>query len=239
MFPAQARSDLVFASRSDIHLDLGEFRGLEIGISSVGSHTGLPMDLDITRQDSYSRGELLLRTSFGSLYITAPHTVILLFIGIWANIVHFVAWWVILFTGRYPEQFFEFNVKLLSWQMRLNASMHNLIDGYPAIGLSGSHPAVHLRVDQPEHLSRGKLLLRTFLGLFYVSIPHGFCLQFRYIATSFLHVLSFWSILFTGSIPENWFEFNVGTLRWVARLNLYMLNMTDEYPPFSGKPIST
>jgi hypothetical protein len=192
---------------------------------------------DITQQESYSRGELLLRTFFGALYIAAPHAIILMFIGIWASIVHFIAWWTILFTGRYPEQFFEFNVKLLNWQMRLNASLNNLVDGYPAIGLSGSHPAVSLTVENPESLSRGKLLLRTFLGFFYISIPHGFCLYFRLIASAFLQMLSWWSILFTGRIPTNWFEFNVGSLRWTIRLNLYVLNMTDEYPPFSGKPV--
>ena len=31
------------------------------------------MKLDVTHQDSYSRGELLLRTFFGWLYIGIPH----------------------------------------------------------------------------------------------------------------------------------------------------------------------
>ena len=194
------------------------------------------MKLEITQQESYSRGELLLRTFFGALYIAIPHAVVLMFIGIWANIVHFIAWWVILFTGKYPEQFFEFNVKLLSWQTRLNASGYNLIDGYPAIGLNASHPAVSLHIQNPEQLSRGKLLLRTFFGFFYAGIPHLICLYGRLIATSFLLMLSWWSILFTGRIPASWFEFNVGTLRWALRFNLYMTNMTDVYPPFSGKP---
>ncbi len=194
------------------------------------------MKLEINQQDSYSRGELLLRTFFGALYISAPHTIILMFIGVWANIVHFISWWAILFTGRYPEQFFEFNVKLMNWQARLNASLYNLIDGYPAIGLNASHPSVSLQVHNPETLSRGKLLLRTFFGWLYVGIPHGICLYGRLVATGFLLMLSWWSILFTGRIPATWFDFNVGTLRWALRLNLYMTNMTDTYPPFSGKP---
>jgi hypothetical protein len=32
-------------------------------------------------------------------------------------------------------------------------------------------------------------------------------------------------------------EFNVGLYRWSMRVNAYMRNMTDTYPPFSGKPI--
>jgi len=193
------------------------------------------MEFTVVRQQSYSRGELLLRTFFGWIYILGPHAFLMLFIGIWANIVHFIAWWAILFTGRYPESFFEFNVKFLNWNMRYNASVYNLIDGYPALGLGGSHPAVTLNVTYPESLSRSKLLLRTFLGIFYLTIPHGFCLYFRIIATGFIQMLSWWSVLFTGSIPESWFEFNVGTLRWMVRLNLYATNMTDVYPPFSGK----
>jgi hypothetical protein len=194
------------------------------------------MEFNIVRQDSYSRGELLLRTFFGWLYIMAPHVILLIFIGFWSNVLHFIAWWFILFTGRYPESFFEFHVNLLNWSMRLNASLNNLVDGYPAFGLSGSHAGVTLRVPYPEFLSRSKLLLRTFLGVFYVTIPHGICLYGRLIATSFLQMLSWWSILFTGNIPASWFEFNVGTLRWTLRLNLYLTNMTDVYPPFSGKP---
>ncbi len=194
------------------------------------------MKFDIAQQESYSRGELLLRTFFGWLYITVPHTLVLFFVGIWSSILHFISWWVILFTGRYPASFFEFHLKMIAWNMRLSACMWNLIDGYPAIGTAGSHPAVALDVPYPQSLSRAKLLLRAFFGLIYVSIPHGFCLYFRLLATGFLNFLSWWSILFTGKIPENWFQFNVGTLRWMARLNLYVTNMTDDYPPFSGKP---
>jgi Domain of unknown function (DUF4389) len=194
------------------------------------------MKFDIAQQESFSRSELLLRTFFGWLYITVPHTLVLFFVGIWSSILHFISWWVILFTGRYPASFFEFHVKMIAWHMRLNACTWNLFDGYPAIGTGGSHPAVALDVPYPQSLSRAKLLLRAFFGLIYVSIPHGFCLYFRLLATGVLNFLSWWCILFSGRIPENWFQFNVGTLRWMVRLNLYMANMTDDYPPFSGKP---
>jgi Domain of unknown function (DUF4389) len=194
------------------------------------------MKFDITQQESYSRSELLLRTFFGWLYIMVPHALVLFFVGIWSSILHFISWWVILFTGRYPASFFEFHVKMLAWTMRLHAVTWNLVDGYPAIGTAGSHPAVTLEVPYPPSLSRAKLLLRAFVGVIYVSIPHGICLYCRMLATSVLNGLSWWYILFYGRIPKSWFQFNVGTLRWTLRLNLYMTNMTDDYPPFSGKP---
>jgi hypothetical protein len=190
----------------------------------------------VVRQDLYSRGELLLRTIFGSIYIGVPHFFLWIFVGIWSAILGFVAFWAILFTGRYPQTIFEFQVKFLSWQERVYAVMHNLIDGYPAFGLNGTSDKVTLVVEYPERLSRGLVLLRLFFGIFYVTIPHGFCLFFRLIATGFMAFLAWWVVLFTGSYPATWHEFNVGTMRWALRFSLYNGLLTDTYPPFSGKP---
>ncbi len=193
------------------------------------------MKLTIKHQESYSRGELLLRTFFGILYIAIPHFFIWFFVGIWASILMFVAWWVVLFTAVYPKGMFEFQVKCLNWLLRLQSSLMNLVDGYPAIGPNGKSDSVALEVEYPEKLSRGLLLLRTFFGALYVGIPHGFCLMFRGWATSIIAFLAWWAVLFTGKYPESWHAFNVGTLRWSARVQLYMEFLTDQYPPFSGK----
>jgi len=131
---------------------------------------------------------------------------------------------------------FDFQVKLLNWHQRVFATMHNLIDGYPAFGLNGTSDKVTLVVEYPERLSRGLLLVRLFFGIFYVAIPHGFCLFFRMIATGFLVFLAWWVVLFTGSYPATWHEFNVGTMRWMLRFGLYNGLLTDTYPPFSGRP---
>lgn len=193
------------------------------------------MKLTIQHQDSYSRGQLLLRTFFGFLYIVIPHMFCLFFVGIWAGILAFLAFWVVLFTGRYPKSWFDFQVKFMNWQLRVNASMIHLVDGYPAFGLSTISDNVKLEVEYPEKLSRGLVLLRLFFGFLYVLIPHMFCLYFRALATYIVIFLAWWVVLFTGNYPENWHAFNVGTARWAWRLNLYMGLFTDDYPPFSGK----
>ncbi len=77
--------------------------------------------------------------------------------------------------------------------------------------------------------------MKAMFGFIYVIIPHMTILMFRNIATQVLIFLAFWSVLFTGSYPQSWFEFNVGTLRWTTRVRLYLGYMTDQYPPFSGK----
>lgn len=95
---------------------------------------------------------------------------------------------------------------------------------------------VKLDVDYPEKLSRGILLLRTFFGVFYVMIPHGFCLFFYGIAAMFVQFIAWWAILFTGKYPKGMFDFVVGYYRWSMRVNGYMGYMTDEYSPFNGRP---
>ena len=193
------------------------------------------MELQVNHQESYSRVELLLRSFFGIIYIEIPHLFLLFFLSIWSAILSFISWWVILFTGSYPQSFFEFQVKLFRWSTRVNLRLYNMSDGYPAFGLDVEDEAFKLDIPYPETLSRGILLLRLFFSFIYVLIPHGFLLFFRGLWTLILTFLAFWVVLFTGEYPKSWFDFNVGTIRWSLRVNLYLSNMTDDYPPFSGK----
>jgi hypothetical protein len=190
---------------------------------------------DIFHQESFSRGQLLLRSFFGFFYIIIPHAFLLAIIGIAAMFLRFIAWWAVLFTAKYPKSFFDFQLGLLKWSTRVNARMLNLADGYPAFGTNGVDDKTNVHVAYPETLSRGLLLLRLFLGAFYVYIPHGICLFFRAIATYFVVFIAWWAVLITGKYPKGMHDFVVGTLRWATRLNIYMSFMTDKYPPFSGK----
>jgi hypothetical protein len=192
------------------------------------------MKLTIQHQDSYSRGELLLRTFLGWLYIYIPHGFLLLFVGLWGAVLQFVAFWVILFTGTYPEPMFQYQVKLLQWSLRLNARIYNLSDGYPAFGLEGADDHTVLAVPYPEKVNRGLTLLRLFFGIFYVGIPHGFILLIRGFFVGILLFLAWWMVLFTAKFPGRFHEWSVGQIRWQTRVNLYLMFMTDTYPPFTG-----
>lgn len=193
------------------------------------------MKLTIQHQESYSRLELLLRTFFGWLYMALPHGLLLMFLGIWSSILTFVAFWVVLFTGRYPQSMHEFQVGYMRWGLRLRARMVNLSDGYPGFGINVTDDFVAFEIPYPEKSSRALLLLRFFFGWIYVLIPHGFILFFRAIATWVVIFVAWWIVLFTGSYPASMHAYVTGLLRWGARLNAYLLFLTDDYPPFSGK----
>lgn len=191
------------------------------------------MTFNIKHADSLSRGELLLRTFFGFIYIYLPHGFVLIFMGLWGAILGFISFWIILFTGRYPQSFFEYQVGLIRWQMRVNARQYNLTDGYPAFGIDSKDEAITLDVPYPESLSRAMLIVRLFFGWLFVLIPHGFVLFFLTIGVFLAVFVGWWIILFTGKLPEAIHNFIVGYFRWSTRVNLYMGNMTDTYPPFS------
>lgn len=97
-----------------------------------------------------------------------------------------------------------------------------------------SYPVTY-KVDYPEKLSRGWLLLKVFFGWAYVGIPHGIILLFYGIAVSVIEFIAFWAILFTGKYPKGMFDFSVEYYRWSTRVSAYMSFMRDEYPPFNGK----
>jgi hypothetical protein len=193
------------------------------------------MKLDIQHQETYSRGELLLRSFFGWIYILVPHYFVMIFYGLGSMVVGFIAFWAILFTGKYPRGMFDYQVKFQRYMIRVAARFLNLVDGYPAFGLNAVDPMVTYEVAYPESLSRGLLLLKMFFGFFYVFIPHYFVLYFRMLWTYVLVLVAWFVVLFTGKYPAGMHAFNVGTLRWAYRVSLYMSNMTDVYPPFSGK----
>ncbi len=191
------------------------------------------MKFSIMHQESYSRGELLLRAFFGILYIGIPHGLILFFLAIADAFVGFFAFWAILFTGKYPRGMFDFHVKHLKWNFRVSARMSNLVDGYPAFGMDAIDPKIVLEIPYPESVNRGTVLLRMFFGIFYVLIPHMIPLMFLAIGTLFAQMISFFAILFTGKFPAGMHKFIVGVSRWGLRVGLYMSFLTDTYPPFS------
>lgn len=192
------------------------------------------MKFKVKLQDSYSRLELILRSLFGLFYIVLPHAFLLFFVSIWGAILQIAAFWMIIFTGKYPKSMFDFQVGLLRWNLRLSARMYNVSDGYPAFGISGTDEFTTLEVEYPERVSRGLVLVRLFFGIFYVYIPHMFILFFRTFFVMILVFLSWWIVLFTGKYPAEFHNWTVGLLRWQTRISIYMKYLGDKYPAFTG-----
>jgi hypothetical protein len=70
-------------------------------------------------------------------FLAIPHYVLLFFLGIAAVFAVILAWFAIVFTGRYPQPLFRFVVGVLRWSNRVNSYAFLLVtDQYPPFQLS-------------------------------------------------------------------------------------------------------
>ena len=180
-----------------------------------------------------------------------PHVIVLVFLWIAFVVLTIVAFFAILFTGRYPRGIFDVNVGVLRWTWRVCFYSYNALgtDRYPPFTLADvpDYPA-RLNVEYPQALSRGLVLVKWWL----LALPHYLVVGvFAGGAWAGLNAASDhggWSsgggliglmvfiagdaLLFTGRYPRSIFDFIMGMNRWVFRVCAYATLMTDAYPPF-------
>jgi hypothetical protein len=149
--------------------------------------------------------------------------------GLWVTT--FIAWWAILFTGRYPRGLFNFALMTMRWMARINVYTYLMRDEYPPFG-DGDYP-MQFELAYPSRLSRLLIFVKWLL-----IIPHWIVLYILGIVVSIVSFVSWFAILLLGEYPRGMFDFMVGYQRWAYRVMAYLLLLTDTYPPFtlSGTP---
>jgi len=80
--------------------------------------------------------------------LVIPHMIALWILGIGAGIVWFVAFFAILFTGKYPPGMFRFYEGYLRWTERVNAYLLLMTDDYPPFTIySDVEPSAQITPD--------------------------------------------------------------------------------------------
>jgi hypothetical protein len=187
--------------------------------------------------------------------LAIPHFIVLLFLGIAFFLLTIVAFFAILFTGRYPRGIFDFNLGVMRWGWRVAFYSYGALgtDRYPpfTLGPEPDYPAT-LDVQYPEQLSRGLVLVKWWL----LAIPHylliGVFVGGGWAAgrrdwgddgggegwggspglIALLVLIAAIALLFTTRYPRGIYNFVMGLNRWVLRVFAYAALMTDVYPPF-------
>ncbi len=90
-----------------------------------------PISLSMEYPSRLSRGKLILKVLFGWLYVGIPHGIVLGLYGVAVAVVSFIAFWAVLFTGKYPEGMHSFVTGYVRWETRVNSYLLLLHDAYP------------------------------------------------------------------------------------------------------------
>ena len=148
-------------------------------------------------------------------------------LGAVAMLIAVIAWFAILFTGRYPEGLWRIVALYLRWRVRAVAYVALLRDEYPPFG-DGSYAATVALEPPAGPRDRWSVAFRLLLAL-----PHLFMVWLLGVGWAIVTLVAWLSILFTGRYPEKLYRYSVGVLRWTTRVEAYLLLLHDEYPPFS------
>jgi hypothetical protein len=190
-------------------------------------------------------------------FLAIPHYIVLAFLWLAFAVLTVLAFFAILFTGRYPRGMFDFNVGVLRWTWRVAFYSYSALgsDRYPPFTLHDvpDYPA-RLDVDYPERLSRGLVLVKWWL----LAIPHYLIVALfggglgwsagwwgrgygdtwgraggppGGLIGILVLIAAVW-LLVTRDYPRDVFRLVIGLNRWVYRVLAYATLMRDEYPPF-------
>jgi hypothetical protein len=170
-------------------------------------------------------------TTFFRYIVAIPWEIVAYLYGIVASFAALIAWFAIVFTGRYPEGIYNFNAGYLRMSSRVNSFYNLLTDEFPPFG-GEEAPDYPVRIGVPPPLdkySRLKAGLRFLIG-----IPVLLLGIVQAIILTVCLIISWFAILFTGRHPEGLFNPMRAAVAYLTRANgYYYLLLTEDYPPFS------
>jgi len=182
-----------------------------------------PLRYDVEYPERLSRWLIFVKW-----LLAIPNFIILYALALVAYLIIVVAWFAILFSGRYPQGLFNFVVGFYRWDANVSAYLLLMRDEYPPFTMEPGRYPVTFEVDYPERLSRWLIFVKWLF-----IIPNMIVLMVLLLAYGVTLVIAWFAILFTGRYPKGLFSFGVGVMRWNLRASAYMYFLRDEYPPFS------
>jgi hypothetical protein len=170
--------------------------------------------------------------TFFRLILAIPWYIVLQVYLLAAQIVAILAWFAILFTGRYPEGLYKFNAGVLRFAGRANAFFFLQTDKWPSFGFEDDvgYP-VRVEVDAPlPKYNRWKTAFRLIL-----AFPVYFmALLIPYIAW-IASTVAWFHIVFMGRTSGGVHNALTTGLAWQLRTLAYFLLVTETIPPVSDQ----
>jgi hypothetical protein len=171
-------------------------------------------------------------TTFFRLLLAIPHLIFVYLYQLAAGIVVIVAWFVLLFTGRWPLGMYDFVAGSLRYSTRVYGYTCLLTDEYPPF--SGdptiTYPVrLNIAAPKPEY-SRLKVLFRIVLAIPVLIITYA-----MQIVAQVGAFLAWFAIVVLGRQPKGLQDMIVLGLSYQQRAYTYIALITEDWPPFTDE----
>jgi Domain of unknown function (DUF4389) len=171
-------------------------------------------------------------TTFFRLILAIPHIIFLYFYGLAAGVVVIVAWFALLFTGRYPQGMYDFVAGSLRYSTRVYGYIWLLTDEYPPFSGSpdASYP-VDLNIEPPKsEYSRLKVLFRIILAIPVLIIHYA-----MQIVAEVGAFIAWFAIVVLGRQPKGLQDMIALGTSYQQRAYAYLALITEDWPPFTDE----
>lgn len=167
--------------------------------------------------------------TFFRIILVIPWLIVGFFYYIAAALLAIVAWFAIVFTGRYPDGLYRFNAGFLRFYARVNGYYLLLTDAWPPFE-GGEAPDYPIRLGVAEPLpayNRWKTGFRIIVG-----IPVIFLSYIQSLIQHAIGIAIWVTVVILGRLPEGIFRPMHAASAYEARATGYFLLLTEDYLPF-------
>jgi hypothetical protein len=169
-------------------------------------------------------------TTFFRVLLAIPHIIFLYFYGLAAGVVVIIAWFALLFTGRYPQGMYNFVAGSLRYSTRVYGYLWLLTDEYPPFsGDAATQYPVDLSIGPPKsEYSRLKVLFRIILAIPVLIIHYA-----MQIVAEVGALIAWFAIVLLGRQPKGLQDMIVLGTSYQQRAYAYLALITEDWPPFT------
>jgi Domain of unknown function (DUF4389) len=168
-------------------------------------------------------------TTFFRWLLVIPHAIVLAFYAIAAGVVVIVAWFALVFTGRWPRGMYDFVAGFFRYGTAVHGYFYLLTDQYPPFGPDVDSYPVRLNVAPPQdEYSRLKVLFRIIL-----AIPPYIIAYAMNIVMQVGAFLAWFAIVVLGRQPKGLQDMIVLGMSYQQRAYSYMALLAEDWPPFT------
>ncbi|MGK2878230.1 MAG: DUF4389 domain-containing protein [Solirubrobacterales bacterium] len=174
-------------------------------------------------------------TTFFRFLTVIPPMIWLAIYGIGAAVVTIYAWFVLLFTAKFPEGAYGFLASFHRYATKVSAYAFLATDKFPGFSGSPDEPyAAHLLIGPPKDAySRVKVFFRMIL-----YIPFYIVAYVLLIVAEIVAIVAWFAIVITGKQPKGLQDALNFCLGFVFRVQVWYGLLTEDWPKFSDDEVN-